>query len=40
MKYLVIASLLMFAPLLIEVSTGLDTKSAAAAAERRLQDHI
>jgi len=35
MKYLVIASLLMFAPLLIEVSTGLDTKSAAAAAERR-----
>jgi len=35
MKYLVIASLLMFAPLLVEVSTGLDVKSSAAAAERR-----
>ncbi|MFT7139136.1 MAG: tetratricopeptide (TPR) repeat protein [Candidatus Azotimanducaceae bacterium] len=35
MKYLVIASLLMFAPLLVEVSTGLDMKSSATAAERR-----
>jgi len=33
MKYLVIASLLMFAPLLLEVSTGLDLKSSASAAD-------
>ena len=35
MKYLLIASLLMFAPVLIEVSTGLSMNSSASAAERR-----
>jgi tetratricopeptide (TPR) repeat protein len=35
LKYTVIASLLMFAPLVIEVTTGVNTLSSASAAERR-----
>lgn len=36
MKYLLIASMLMFAPLLVQVTTGIDMQTAAnAAAERR-----